>query len=589
MSSAPTATMISRAIHGLRRVGQRLVRPARGVAGIGSSAGPQLRRKRNGMVSASRLETERSCLRVRFSSLPWYVPSPYGSSRRATSHSRTPAIADSGQPPVEDGVRLVDRHESPRARLVVERDDRVREAGVDVLHQGREALHGAGHALGLEEPGQDVRRSSAAQRLEQRTQARNARAGVGGGHVVVVQADHHRSRDARPMHRPPHATSPKHSARLRIPMNRRWLALIVVAHRCAHRPRRSWSRCAVSSSLRAFSRARQPDTASGSPTATEPQATRCASSMHEVRADYCRLGCSRRTATPRLWPPRPSVGRWLEGATFSTTSGSSRSDGQPECTVPLRPVLGVGDDVVDHRRARSTAARCCALWRRPPSSSTSSSRSDDVIVDGLLANDGRVAYFAGCGSGRTGELVACLAGRPSARMQPPERDPWPARRSARELCLAAIKPVVSAHAAEPRWHDPRRLPPFEGTCSACAIVRAATMRSRVADVPILARGGGLCSPRRCPHVEGVLELIDLAPARPDAVCSPAAVRRIVVVMPDGTRRHRARRGPGRRRERSRAADAARVARRDHAFAGAAGKSITALGARRRRIGLPTSA
>ena len=49
---------------------QRLVRaPA---ASLGSAhAALHVRRKRNGVVSASRLETDRSCLRVRFSSLPW--------------------------------------------------------------------------------------------------------------------------------------------------------------------------------------------------------------------------------------------------------------------------------------------------------------------------------------------------------------------------------------------------------------------------------------------------------------------------------------------------------------------------------------
>ena len=176
-AAPPTATMMSRASQGLRRVGQRLVRPAppaprRSAHG---EVGPQLRRNRNGVVRASRLETDRSCLRVRFSSLPWYVPSPYGSRRRATSHSRTPAIADSGKPSVKDRLRLVDRHEAPRACRVVERDQRVREADVDVLDERRQPLHRAGHALGLEEAGQDRASLVGVERLEQRPQARAPR------------------------------------------------------------------------------------------------------------------------------------------------------------------------------------------------------------------------------------------------------------------------------------------------------------------------------------------------------------------------------------------------------------------------------
>jgi hypothetical protein len=49
---------------------------------VGTAAAPtpahrlHSRRSRNGVVSASLLETLRSCLRTRFKSLPWYEPSP---------------------------------------------------------------------------------------------------------------------------------------------------------------------------------------------------------------------------------------------------------------------------------------------------------------------------------------------------------------------------------------------------------------------------------------------------------------------------------------------------------------------------------
>src|SRR5919106_6872016 len=57
-----------------------------------------------------------------------------------------------GQPAVEDGARLVDRDESAPARRVVKRDEQVAEARLDVLDEGRQPLHRAGHALRLEQP-----------------------------------------------------------------------------------------------------------------------------------------------------------------------------------------------------------------------------------------------------------------------------------------------------------------------------------------------------------------------------------------------------------------------------------------------------
>ena len=91
----------------------------------------------------------------------------------------------------------------------------------------------------------------------------------------------------------------------------------------------------------------------------------------------------------RLFPPRLQVGTMAEGATFERVMVDPAD---PNAIIPLRPVLGVGDGVVvivEDDGRRSTLRAVVAASGDVHDLLV----SDDVIVNGLLNRDGRVAYF----------------------------------------------------------------------------------------------------------------------------------------------------------------------------------------------------
>ena len=89
------------------------------------------------------------------------------------------------------------------------------------------------------------------------------------------------------------------------------------------------------------------------------------------------------------FPPRLEVGTFAHGVTFEV---EWPINGDPAAIIPLRPVLGVGDGVVvmvDDDGRRSTLRAIVAATGEVHDLLA----SDDVIVDGVLAADGRIAYF----------------------------------------------------------------------------------------------------------------------------------------------------------------------------------------------------
>ena len=95
-------------------------------------------------------------------------------------------------------------------------------------------------------------------------------------------------------------------------------------------------------------------------------------------------------ADARVFPPLLQIGTMAEGVTFELEMADPTVN--PNATVPLRPVLGVGDGVVvivedDRRnsRLRAVVAATGAVHDLLV--------SDDVIVNGVLDRDGRIAYF----------------------------------------------------------------------------------------------------------------------------------------------------------------------------------------------------
>jgi hypothetical protein len=170
-------------------------------------------------------------------------------------------------------------------------------------------------------------------------------------------------------------------------MNRRWLALIAVALAplliapvvllLVARPVAAPS--AGPSDL--------PSTPSGSPSPAAPAdgAIAFVDAESPEEAAWYRIG-----ADPRQFPPRLQIGTMAEGATFEREMADPTVN--PNAIVPLRPVLGVGDGVVviveDDRRLSIMRAVVAATGEVHDLLA-----SDDVIVNGLLDRDGRVAYY----------------------------------------------------------------------------------------------------------------------------------------------------------------------------------------------------
>lgn len=95
-------------------------------------------------------------------------------------------------------------------------------------------------------------------------------------------------------------------------------------------------------------------------------------------------------ADARLFPPRLQIGTNAGGVTFERVMADPTAD--PNAIVPLRPVLGVGDGVVvivEDDRRRSTMHAVVAASGDVHDLIV----SDDVIVNGVLDRDGRVAYY----------------------------------------------------------------------------------------------------------------------------------------------------------------------------------------------------
>ena len=96
-------------------------------------------------------------------------------------------------------------------------------------------------------------------------------------------------------------------------------------------------------------------------------------------------------ADPRQFPPRLQVGTIADGVTVEVElAGNPRAD--PGAIVPQRPIFGIGDGVIvfvkdDGGRSilRAVVAATGVVHDLLA--------SDDVIVDGALSTDGRVAYY----------------------------------------------------------------------------------------------------------------------------------------------------------------------------------------------------
>jgi len=170
-------------------------------------------------------------------------------------------------------------------------------------------------------------------------------------------------------------------------MNRRWLALVAVALAAllivpvvlilAARPVAAPS--ASPTDIRS--------TSSGYPSATAPADGAIAFVDAESPEDaaWYRIG-----ADARQFPPRLQIGTMAGGATFERVMADPTVN--PNAIVPLRPVLGVGDGVVvivEDDRRRSTMRAVVAASGDVHDLLV----SDDVIVNGLLDRDGRVAYY----------------------------------------------------------------------------------------------------------------------------------------------------------------------------------------------------
>jgi len=92
----------------------------------------------------------------------------------------------------------------------------------------------------------------------------------------------------------------------------------------------------------------------------------------------------------RQFPPSLQIGTMAGGATFERVMADLRVN--PNAIVPLRPVLGVGDGVVvivEDDRRRSTMRAVVAVNGEVHDLLV----SDDVIVNGVLDRDGRIAYY----------------------------------------------------------------------------------------------------------------------------------------------------------------------------------------------------
>lgn len=167
-------------------------------------------------------------------------------------------------------------------------------------------------------------------------------------------------------------------------MNRRWLALIVVL-------------LAVMVLAPIVLLLLQRGEPSRSPAESDDPATTQSASIHAdviafvkasspVDAAWYRLG-----ADPRQFPPRLQVGTMADGVTFEVEL-RSEPGANPEAIVLQRPVLGIGDGVVvvvedDGRRSMMRAIVAAT------GDVHDLLTSDDVIVDGALGTDGRVAYY----------------------------------------------------------------------------------------------------------------------------------------------------------------------------------------------------
>ncbi|MBA2634185.1 MAG: hypothetical protein H0U86_14505 [Chloroflexi bacterium] len=167
-------------------------------------------------------------------------------------------------------------------------------------------------------------------------------------------------------------------------MNRRWLALIVAVLAAV---------VLAPIVLLLLQRGHSPGSPAGSaepagsPSASAPEggiAFADAGSLDE--AAWYRHG-----GDPRQFPPRLQIGTMAEGVTFEVELHTDPA-GDPEAIIPLRPVLGIGDGVVvvvgDDGR-RSTLRAIVAATGQVHDLLV----SDDVIVDGALDPDGRIAYY----------------------------------------------------------------------------------------------------------------------------------------------------------------------------------------------------
>lgn len=167
-------------------------------------------------------------------------------------------------------------------------------------------------------------------------------------------------------------------------MNRRWLALIAVAPAAL---------IVTPIVLLLVARPVAAPSATSSATPSDPSPTASAqpgaiafvdAASPEVAAWY-RIG-----ADQRLFPPRLQIGTMAEGVTFESVMADPTV--HPNATVPLRPVLGVGDGVVviiedDGRRSTMRAVVAAS------GEAHDVLVSNDVIVNGVLDRDGRIAYY----------------------------------------------------------------------------------------------------------------------------------------------------------------------------------------------------
>lgn len=134
-----------------------------------------------------------------------------------------------------------------------------------------------------------------------------------------------------------------------------------------------------------------------SPSELEDSAIAFVDAGSPQEAAWYRIG-----GNPGQFPPHLQVGTMEEGVTFERVMADPTVP--PNAIVPLRPVLGVGDGVVvivEDDRRRSTLRAVVAA----SGDVHDLLASDDVIVNGVLDADGRVAYYL-TADRTTGDLIS---------------------------------------------------------------------------------------------------------------------------------------------------------------------------------------